>query len=378
VAIRVFFFVATSQRGCLQVDAAVRNGTHYCDIAGEVHFMCKTLRSLHDTATNKNVKVVHSCGFDSTPSDLGTLLLVEHMAKKLQKQCARVDLLVNEIKGAQSGGSLQSMFEQFELPEDVLKECDHPFCLNPRPKGTEGQEGTLRAPTKEEKDQFGMRYNKALQRWTYPFQFSPINTRVVRRSAALLGYSPNFRCASGAGHCAFSASVMQTRFRALHMPTRERRASRSLAPASRLPVGSKAHRACAHAGHRIQPVATGTPRRTRRRAPSTRCSAPLATRACTRSPPLRCCGASSRRCCPSPATGRQRRSARTTTGSSRCTGGRSRRGGRRASSARRATQPPRCVLLCGFSQSPCAYRAGPQQPCRAALSHSAHGHSVMK
>lgn len=53
----------------------------------------------------------------------------------------------------------------------------------------------VRSPSKEETDQFGMRYNQHLNRWTYPFQFSPVNSRVVRRSAALLGYSPNFKYA---------------------------------------------------------------------------------------------------------------------------------------------------------------------------------------
>lgn len=174
----------------VQVEAAIRNGTHYCDIAGEVHFMRKTTSTLHAAAAAKSVKIVHSCGFDSVPSDLGTLMLVEHMQKKLQRSCARVDLLVSDIKGAQSGGSLESMFEQYMLPTEEIEMCDDPFCLNPPQVSA-----TVRKATLEETDQFGMRYNKALQRWTYPFQFSPINSRVVRRSNGFLGYSPSFRCA---------------------------------------------------------------------------------------------------------------------------------------------------------------------------------------
>ena len=60
-----------------QVEAAVRNGTHYCDIAGEVHFLRKTIEKLHAEAHVKKVKIVHSCGFDSVPSDLGAHMLVE-------------------------------------------------------------------------------------------------------------------------------------------------------------------------------------------------------------------------------------------------------------------------------------------------------------
>ena len=154
--------------------------------------MRKTTSALHDQAVQKNVKVVHSCGFDSVPSDLGALMLVDHMRKKLGKPCARVCLLVNEVKGAQSGGSIESMLEQYLLPTDEIKECENPFCLNPKNK--DGAES--RVPNRDETDQFGMRYNKYLQRWTYPFQFAPINSRVVRRSAAMLGWSPAFRCGS--------------------------------------------------------------------------------------------------------------------------------------------------------------------------------------
>lgn len=174
-----------------QVEAAIRNGTHYCDIAGEVHFMRKTTATLHASAAAKNVKVVHSCGFDSVPSDLGTLLLVQHMKTKLGRACARVDLLVNDIKGAQSGGSLQSMFEQYLLPTEEVALCADPFCLNPPLAAG----GTQREATADERDHYGLRYNSRLKRWTYPFQFAPINARVVRRSNGFLQYSPNFKCA---------------------------------------------------------------------------------------------------------------------------------------------------------------------------------------
>ena len=174
------------------MEAAIRNGTHYCDIAGEVHFMRKTTATLHAAAAAKSVKVVHSCGFDSVPSDLGTLLLAQHMRQKLGRGCARVDLLVNDIKGAQSGGSLQSMFEQYLLPTEEVALCADPFCLNPPlPAG-----GTMREATADERDHYGFRYNSRLKRWTYPFQFAAINARVVRRSNGFLQYSPNFKCAA--------------------------------------------------------------------------------------------------------------------------------------------------------------------------------------
>lgn len=46
----------------------------------------------HDTAKEKQVKIVHCCGFDSVPSDLGTLLVVDHL-NKLGKYAALLTAL---------------------------------------------------------------------------------------------------------------------------------------------------------------------------------------------------------------------------------------------------------------------------------------------
>lgn len=118
-------------RARAQVEASLRTGTHYCDIAGEVHWMRKTVSTLHAAARAKNVKIVHSCGFDSVPSDLGAYLLAQHMRTELERPCARIDMLVNEVKGGFSGGSLQSMFEQYMQPADEIQDCSDPYCLNP-------------------------------------------------------------------------------------------------------------------------------------------------------------------------------------------------------------------------------------------------------
>lgn len=116
----------TLRPGTVQIEAAVRNSTHYVDIAGEVHFIRKSIRELHDSAAARNVKVVHSCGFDSVPSDLGALMLVEHMRSALARSPKRINLLVNDIKGAQSGSSLQSMFESYMLPPEEIELCENP------------------------------------------------------------------------------------------------------------------------------------------------------------------------------------------------------------------------------------------------------------
>jgi short subunit dehydrogenase-like uncharacterized protein len=87
----------------LQVEAAVRNGTHYCDIAGEVHFMRRTAERLHAEAQAKKVKIVHSCGFDSVPSDLGAHMLVEvrrHRLRSGSVGCSVLDGLATCVAAA--------------------------------------------------------------------------------------------------------------------------------------------------------------------------------------------------------------------------------------------------------------------------------------
>ena len=67
--------VGPYRRGGLElVDACIANATDYVDLTGEILFVHDSL-ARHDRARANNVRIVHSCGFDSIPSDLGVLLL---------------------------------------------------------------------------------------------------------------------------------------------------------------------------------------------------------------------------------------------------------------------------------------------------------------
>ena len=52
-----------------------------CEYSGEVIWMRRILDQYHKAAKEKNVRIVHCCGFDSIPSDLGTCLIVDHLNK---------------------------------------------------------------------------------------------------------------------------------------------------------------------------------------------------------------------------------------------------------------------------------------------------------
>ena len=58
-------------RGLALVGACVEAGTDYLDLAGEVLFMRESTDRFHDAASASGVRIVHACGVDSIPSDLG-------------------------------------------------------------------------------------------------------------------------------------------------------------------------------------------------------------------------------------------------------------------------------------------------------------------
>ncbi|MGL5819613.1 MAG: saccharopine dehydrogenase NADP-binding domain-containing protein, partial [Phycicoccus sp.] len=57
--------------------ACASSGTHYCDLTGEVLFVHDSVARNHEVARESGARIVHACGFDSVPSDLGVLLTVE-------------------------------------------------------------------------------------------------------------------------------------------------------------------------------------------------------------------------------------------------------------------------------------------------------------
>ena len=59
------------------VAACAAAGTHYADLTGEVLFVRRSIARFHDLAVSTGARIVHSCGFDSVPSDLGVLLAHE-------------------------------------------------------------------------------------------------------------------------------------------------------------------------------------------------------------------------------------------------------------------------------------------------------------
>lgn len=176
--------------GNLLVKLCAEAGIGYCDLTGEVPWMHETIKRYDALAKKTGARIVHSCGFDSIPSDLGTWMLQQAAQEKFGRPAQEITNLVTSMKGGFSGGTVASLIgilERTQAHPKILKILHDPYALDP-PKGHRGLDNH---------DQTGVEFNEDLQQWTIPFLMAPINTRVVRRSNALLNdkYGKDFRYA---------------------------------------------------------------------------------------------------------------------------------------------------------------------------------------
>jgi short subunit dehydrogenase-like uncharacterized protein len=174
------------QHGLPLVEACATAGTHYADLTGEVLFMRETIDRFHETAAASGARIVHSCGFDSIPSDLGVLLAHEAAGAELTDTA----FVLRSVRGGISGGTLASMkdgIEQAVSDRAARRLMGDPYALSPERNAEPelGDEGDLR----------GIQRNSELGGWVGPFLMAAVNTRVVRRSNALQdwAYGRSFR-----------------------------------------------------------------------------------------------------------------------------------------------------------------------------------------
>ena len=169
-----------AQLGSALVAACSKYGTDYVDITGETQWIRHTIDAHHEAAKASGARIIHCCGFDSIPSDLGVHLLAQTMRTQTSKlECLGI---LTKMRGGLSGGTFASMQNLVKTASDrdVARILAHPLSLNPRPLPN----------TREPSDQKQARYVEALDMWTAPFLMAAINTRIVRRSEALRGHEP--------------------------------------------------------------------------------------------------------------------------------------------------------------------------------------------
>ena len=187
--------------GSKLVAACVENDTHYVDITGENFWVKGLIEKHHKEAARKGIRIIPSCGFDSIPSDIGTFFAV----KSTNKPIRRVDSF-HSWKGEASGGTIETMFSMGDL--DLGKDIRDPFLLNPKGSYTNEQKKLSSDVSKISKE-------KDLNAWSGPFVMAGANTRVVRRSEALLtelqkSYGNNFTYQEHAFHTSWFKALLST------------------------------------------------------------------------------------------------------------------------------------------------------------------------
>ena len=161
-------------------EACVEAGTHYADLTGEVVFIRECIDRFDARARESGARIVHSCGFDSIPSDIGVLLLHERASADGAGELEETELVVRSFRGGVSGGtfaSMRGMVEDRRRDPALARLLDDPYGLSPHRAG-EPDLGP-------EKDLAGIERDSLAGGWVGPFVMSQFNTRIVRRSNAL-------------------------------------------------------------------------------------------------------------------------------------------------------------------------------------------------
>lgn len=177
-----------ARHGLPLVQACAAAGTHYVDLTGEVLFARDVIDSCDAAARESGARIINSCGFDSVPSDLAVFELAQAVAKAGDGELTDTTTYAT-MKGGLSGGTIASAMQQADdITADPSRRriAGDKFALSPDRESE---------PSGEFSDKFKVFYSDDIKAWTGPFLMAGYNTRVVRRSNALLGhrYGEKFR-----------------------------------------------------------------------------------------------------------------------------------------------------------------------------------------
>ena len=159
-----------------------RNGTDYCDLAGETPWLARMIEAHQAEAEESGARIVPCCGFNSIPSDLGVLFLNNEVKKRTGAPATAIKMRVKAMKGGASGGTIASMvniIEEATRDRAVARVLSNPYALNPK-NDRKGPPQPGAVP---------VQYDADVPAWIGPFVMAAINTRVVHRSNALMNYA---------------------------------------------------------------------------------------------------------------------------------------------------------------------------------------------
>jgi short subunit dehydrogenase-like uncharacterized protein len=156
------------------VAACAAAGTDYLDLTGEPEFVDRVYVAHHEEALRTGARLVHACGFDSIPHDLGAQFTVEQLPEGVPLKLRGY----LRAGGRFSGGTFHSAVTAFSRPRQNLAAARARHAAEPRAEGrrVRVEHGTP---------------HRALDAWAVPL--ATIDPQIVGRSArALARYGPDF------------------------------------------------------------------------------------------------------------------------------------------------------------------------------------------
>ena len=158
------------------VAACAEVGTDYVDLTGEPEFVDRMYLAHHDAAVASGARIVHACGFDSIPHDLG----VFYTMKQVPEGVPAVVYGAVRANAQFSGGTFHSAIGQFSRLRDAAK-------IAKQRRQKEGRVAGRRIKSVQGKPH----HDSVLDRWLVPLP--TVDPQIVLRSAAALdSYGPDF------------------------------------------------------------------------------------------------------------------------------------------------------------------------------------------
>lgn len=181
-----------SRYGLPLVAACAAAGTDYADLTGEAMFVRQSIDDYHKQAVDTGARIVHACGFDSIPSDMSVYELFRRARHDGTGELVDTDYVLRSFSGGVSGGTIASMIEVFRASSgdpDTRRLLSDPYTLA-QDRGAEPELG----PQPDLPWRRGREIAPELDGvWAAGFVMAMYNTRIVRRSNALLDYAYGHR-----------------------------------------------------------------------------------------------------------------------------------------------------------------------------------------
>ncbi|MBR8071988.1 saccharopine dehydrogenase NADP-binding domain-containing protein [Burkholderia cenocepacia] len=162
------------------VRVCAQTGTDYCDLTGETQWIRRMIDKYEPAARQSGARIVHCCGFDSVPSDMGVFFLQQQARQQWSVPATHVKMRVKTLKGGASGGTVASVINVVrEAAADpaLRRALLDPYSLCPSRHGFTVRQHAVRSAE----------FDRDCDAWIAPFVMAAINERVVHRSNALAG-----------------------------------------------------------------------------------------------------------------------------------------------------------------------------------------------